>query len=90
MMRTTLTIDDDLAIRIEKLRRSRGLSLKKIINSLLRDALELQSKPLPPRRFRTTTYKLGLRAGYDATKLSQLVDELEVEAFAEKQAAAGQ
>ena len=86
-MRTTLTIDDDLAARIEELRRSRGLSLKKTINSLLRDALEQQSMPPRARRFRSKTHKLKLRAGYDPTKLNQLADELESEAFAQGQAA---
>ena len=35
MMRTTLTIDEELAARIEELRRREGLSLNGVINSLL-------------------------------------------------------
>lgn len=86
-MRTTLTIDDDLAARIEELRRNRGLSLKKAINALLRDALDYGSRPSQPRRFQTKTHRLGLRTGYDPAKLNQLVDELESEAFTEEQRA---
>lgn len=76
-MRTTITIDDHLAKRIEKLRRSRGLSLKKVINSLLHDGLEHQSRPPEPRRFRTRPHRLGLRPGFDPAKLNQLADEID-------------
>ncbi len=85
-MRTTLTIDDDLAARIEELQSRRGLSLKKTINSLLRDGLEYQSRPPQPRRFQTKTHRLALRAGFDPANLNQLADELESEEFAERQA----
>jgi hypothetical protein len=84
VMRTTITIDDRLAERIEELRRSRGLSRKKIINSLLRDGLASQSEPPQPKEFRTTTHRLGLRPGFDPAKLNQLADELETEEFVEQ------
>ncbi len=89
-MRTTLTIDDDLAGRIQELQRSRGLSLKKAIDSLLRDGLEYQSRPPRPKRFRTKTHRLELRAGFDPAKLNQLADELESEEFAERLAGSRQ
>ena len=85
MMRTTITIDDHLAEQIEELRRQRGLSLKKIINLLLRDGLEHQSKPPQPKRFRVRTHRLGLRPGFDPEKLNELSDEIESEAFLDKQ-----
>ena len=83
-MRTTLTIDDDIAARLEDLRLRKGLSLKKTVNLLLRDGLSAQNKPKNAKRFRSKPQNLGLRAGYDATKLNQLADELESEATAEK------
>ncbi len=86
MMRTTLTIDDDLAAQIEELRRRNGLSMKKVVNILLREGLRQQLKPLRSKRFRTKTHKLGLRPGFDPTKLNQLADELEAEDFQEKHA----
>lgn len=85
MMRTTITIDDSLADRIEELRRKRGLSMKKVIDLLLRDGLECESKPPRPKRFRTRTHRLGLRPGFDPAKLNQLADELESEAFLERE-----
>lgn len=39
-MRTTLTLDDDVAVRIERLRKERDASLKEIVNGLLRKALD--------------------------------------------------
>ena len=39
-MRTTLTLDEDVAIRLEKLRDERGDSLKSVVNDVLRRGLE--------------------------------------------------
>lgn len=39
-MRTTLTLDDDVAVRIERLRKEKDTSLKEIVNGLLRKALD--------------------------------------------------
>lgn len=39
-MRTTLTLDDDIAVRIERLRRQRDASLKDIVNEALRRGLD--------------------------------------------------
>jgi hypothetical protein len=39
-MRTTLTLDDDVASVLERLRKSRGASLKQLINEALRRGLK--------------------------------------------------
>ena len=78
-MRTTLTIDDDVAARIEELRRGDGRSLKQIVNQLLREGLRSSERPPEARPYRTKTRKLRLRPGFDAARLNQLVDELEIE-----------
>lgn len=79
MMRTTLTIDDDIAARIEEKRRRDGLSLKQIVNLLLREGLRSSRQNPGARPYRTKTHRLGLRPGFDAARLNQLVDELEVD-----------
>ena len=84
LMRTTLTIDDDIAARIETLRRERGLSYKKAVNTILRDGLEHRATRPAAKRYRTKSRKLGFRPGVDPTKLNQLADELEAEAFQEQ------
>ena len=59
-MRTTLTIDEDLAVQIERIRRSEKVGLKEIVNRLLRLGLNGLSQP-PPRRkaVRTRSVRLG-------------------------------
>ncbi len=79
VMRTTLTIDDDLAAQIQEKRRRHGYSLKRVINSLLREGLQSRQERPQAKKYRTRVRKLGLRPGFDPVKLNQLVDELETE-----------
>lgn len=81
LMRTTLTIDDDLMAKIEDLRRRDGLSLKEAVNQLLREGIRHRAAGPEPQSYRTPTRWLGLRPGLDPTKLNQLVDELEADHF---------
>jgi hypothetical protein len=80
-MRTTLTIDDDLIAQIEDLQRCEGLSFKAAVNQLLRAGIQYKVQPPKPKRYRTRPRKLGLRAGFDPTKLNQLADEIEADKF---------
>lgn len=83
-MRTTLTIDDDLAAILERERVRKGVSLKEVVNSLLRRGLELeQLTPVRPVVV-TRPHDYGFKPGVDLDKLNQLVDELEVEAAADR------
>ena len=72
LMRTTLTIEEELAAQIEELRRREGLSLKRVINSLLREGLRSHQRPPQAKRYRTRTRKLGLRPGFDPLKLNRV------------------
>jgi hypothetical protein len=59
-MRTTLTIDDDVAVRLERLRRERDTNLKDVVNDALRQGLDcIEPKPVPRKPFRTKTYDGG-------------------------------
>jgi Ribbon-helix-helix protein, copG family len=58
-MRTTLTLDDDVAAELERLQRERRTSLKRIINDALREGLARLQAPGPPTRFHTRTVDLG-------------------------------
>lgn len=44
-MRTTLTLNDDVAARLERLRKEKGFSLKKLVNETLRTGLDQMEKP---------------------------------------------
>lgn len=59
-MRTTLTLDDDLTVQLERLRRARNSTLKDIVNEALRRGLRDMSAP-PRRRkaFRTRAFHMG-------------------------------
>jgi hypothetical protein len=64
-MRTTLTIDDDVAALLDSLRRMRGADMKAIVNEALRRGLQEMTAPRAPREtFRTRSVSLGrLRVG---------------------------
>jgi hypothetical protein len=83
-MRTTLTLDRDVAERIERERRRTGKSLKAAVNDALRLGLGLAGKPPRVSRFRVRPHAFGFKPGIDLDRLNQLVDELEVEAAAPK------
>jgi hypothetical protein len=60
-MRTTLTIEDDIAVQLERLRRSRDVSLKNLVNEALRRGLrEMSARPKKREPFRTQPIK-GVR-----------------------------
>ena len=60
-MRTTLTIDDDVAVQLERLRRKKDVSLKDLINETLRRGLRDMNAPQKKRKpFRTKTSNMGV------------------------------
>jgi hypothetical protein len=59
-MRTTLTLDDDVAAALERLRRSRDASLKQLINEALRRGLEdMRGRPKRREPVHTRAVALG-------------------------------
>lgn len=59
-MRTTLTLDEDVAAVIERVRKAKRLSLKEVINDALREGLKHTAAPPRHRRpFRTGSVDLG-------------------------------
>jgi Arc/MetJ family transcription regulator len=59
-MRTTLTLDDDVAAALERLRRARDASLKDVVNDALRRGLrDLTTRPKQREPFRTRVVALG-------------------------------
>ncbi|TMJ93695.1 MAG: ribbon-helix-helix protein, CopG family [Alphaproteobacteria bacterium] len=59
-MRTTLTIDDDVAAVLERLRKSRDASLKDLINEALRRGLkDMSSRTKRRERLQTRAVALG-------------------------------
>ena len=58
-MRTTLTLDPDVAVQLERVRRRRGVPLKRVVNDALREGLSRLDEPPTAERFRTRTVSVG-------------------------------
>jgi hypothetical protein len=59
-MRTTLSLDDDVAVLLERARETTKASLKELVNEALREGLQRMSEPpLKRERFETTPVSLG-------------------------------
>jgi hypothetical protein len=84
-MRTTLTLDDDVAHELRERSKSTGMSFKDVVNDAIRTGLQAGSRPItPPPAFEVVPRAGAFRAGVDMLHLNRLNDELETEAFEEK------
>jgi hypothetical protein len=84
-MRTTVTLDSDVERLLKNDAHARGHSFKVALNEAVRRAF--QKKPETGKKRKPFVVKatdLGLRPGIDPARLSELADELEVDAFLEK------
>lgn len=83
-MRTTLTLDPDVARLLEEEMHRQRKSFKEVVNEALRRGL-LPAPEGPGRElFRVRPHRTTLRAGIDAGSLNRLLDDLEDEAVIEK------
>jgi hypothetical protein len=77
-MRTTLTLDPDVARLLEEEAHRRRKSFKEVVNDALRRGLSLSSgNSRKAARFRVTPHAAQLRPGIDRAGLNRLADELE-------------
>ena len=82
-MRTTLTLEPDVAEIVEQEMRRSGQGMKKVVNEALRAGLAAGRVPAQPEPFVVDARPMGLKPGYDYDRMNQLADQLEVEARAE-------
>ena len=83
-MRTTLTLEQDLARALKDEARRSGQPLKRIVNDTLRAGLAARRAPTP-RRYRLTPVSLGgVVPGVNLDKALRLAAALEDEAVASK------
>ena len=81
-MRTTLTIDDDVAATLERMRKARAASLKDVINEALRRGLkDMNARPKPREPFRTQSVALGQMRIADIDNVNDALAIAEGEAF---------
>ncbi len=83
-MRTTLTLEPDVARLIEEEAHRQRKSIKQVVNEALRKGLSPRAADRPHQRYRVRPHQTTLRPGIDIGSLNQLVDELEDEATIEK------
>jgi hypothetical protein len=82
-MRTTLTIEPDVAQQIRRRIAQTKLPLKRVVNDALRVGLSSPEKE-PKVRYTVKPYPLKFKAGIDPNKLNQLLDDLDAEEFVRK------
>ena len=81
-MRTTLTLDKDVAIALERLRKARKASLKAVVNEALRQGLGQMASPRPKRRSpRTRAASLGRCLAGNIDNVSEALAIAEGEPF---------
>ena len=84
-MRTTLTLEDDLAKKLKELARGTDRKFKEVVNDAIRTGLRLgEQPPADQERFVVRARACGFRTGVDPTKLNQLYDDLEMEDLSSK------
>ena len=72
LMRTTITLDDDVAAALDQRRRAEGRGMSEIVNDLVRAGL---SAPSERRPFVQRTADLG--PGIDVTNVGEALEQLE-------------
>ena len=75
-MRTTLTLDEDVAAKLKSEARRTGRSFKELVNEHLRRSLNTPP-PADQKPFRIYARDLGLRPGLDYDNVGQLLEQIE-------------
>lgn len=77
-MRTTITLDDDVAARLTEIQHRQEQTFKDVVNEMLRRGLEqaeMRSKPARP--FRVKARAMGARPGLNYDNIGDLLEQLE-------------
>ena len=85
-MRTTLTLDDDVAEFLKEQSRLQNKPFKQIVNETVRRGMSPDVKPARKPQFKITPNSGGLVSGVDPLRLNQLSDEIEAEDFVRESA----
>ena len=72
-MRTTLTLDPDVAAKAKKGAAMLGKPFKEIVNTALRIGLDQVLKPPKSKPYRTKGHALGLRRGFNYDNIAELL-----------------
>ena len=72
-MRTTVTLADDVAAELQRLRRERAIGVSEALNELARAGMARKKKPR--KKFVQRTYPVGLKI--DVTNIGEVLELLE-------------
>lgn len=74
-MRTTVTLDADVAATLKRTARERGVSFKAALNDAVRAGIGGEGGA--GRLYRLPSYRMGVKQGVDLDRAGRLVGELE-------------
>jgi hypothetical protein len=83
-MTMKVTLDPDVAKRVEQEVRRAGKPAQTVVNDALRTRLGLEGRASPQEPFRVKPHDFRFADGLDLDKMNQLVDDLEAAADAQK------
>lgn len=76
-VRTTLTLDEDVAAKLRAEMRRSGKPFKQTVNDLLRLGLNAPRALKPPQPFVVRARALGVRPGLNYDNIGELLEDLE-------------
>jgi len=77
-MRTTLTLDDDVAAKLQAESRREGRPFREIVNETLRRGLMTRRIPAQRKTFKVKTRDLGnLKPGLSLDRIPELIEQVE-------------
>lgn len=77
-MRTTLTLDDDVAAKLKAESRRAGRPFREIVNDMLRRGLASRRDAPPRQAFKVKARDLGaLKAGISLDNVAELLEQIE-------------
>ena len=80
-MRTTLTLDEDIALTLRERARLLDLPFKQVVNETLRRGLSPEPNEAKLPDYRLVPHQSALAPGIDPVRLNQINDQLESDAF---------
>lgn len=83
-MRTTLTLDPDVAQLLAREVARRRTSFKQVVNDAIRRGLAPSANARAARRYRVRPHKTTLRPGIDLAGFNRLADDVEDDAVTAK------
>lgn len=76
-MRTTLSLDDDVAALLEQVQKAKNVTFKQAVNDALREGLARLISPAKPQPFKTRPVDLGSCYFPNLDNVWEILDEVE-------------